>query len=231
LQSYSVISLVLSLAIGFICSTNSSLEHLYAQEDSTSEDLQQPCPPETGPDPDGGCSPLPDEAIGDESILGGSDFTTQVPDEPVVTPPVPDEPVVTPPVPDEPVVTPPVPDEPIVTPPVPGEPVGPFEDFSIPNIEVPDVKRIIEEPAKKITGSFENTLSTINPNIPVSTLMIVGVVAVVAIGAGVASFSRHRHGRRSSSHSAQDQTQQDDTEEEQIYEDVQIVTQGGIEEV
>ena len=139
-------------------------------------------------------------------------------------------------VPGEPVVTPQVPGEPVVTPQVPGEPVGPFEDFSIPNVDVPDiyvpdVKRIIEEPAKEITGSLENTLSTINPNIPVSTLMIVGVVAVVAIGAGVASFSRHHHGHNSTSQSAQDQTQQDDTEEEQIYEDVQIVTQGGIEEV
>ena len=62
-QSYSVIILVLSLAIGLICSTNSSLERLYAQEDFTSEDPQQPCPPGTGPDPDGGCSPLPEEVL------------------------------------------------------------------------------------------------------------------------------------------------------------------------
>jgi len=210
LQSYSIIILILSLAIGFICSTDSLLEHLYAQEDSTSEDLQQSCPPGTGPDPDGGCSPLPDETIGEESTPGGSDSTTHVAGELSYT---------------EPSVVPPIED---------GSVVPPIEDFRIPNIDVPDtdvpdVKRIIEEPAKEITGSLENTLSIINPNIPVSTLMIVGVVAVVAIGAGVASFSRHHHGRSSTSHSSQDQTQQDDTEEEQIYEDVQIVTQGGIE--
>ena len=183
---------------------------MYAQEDSTSEDLQQSCPPGTGPDPDGGCSPLPDETIGEESTPGGSDSTTHVAGELSYT---------------EPSVVPPIED---------GSVVPPIEDFRIPNIDVPDtdvpdVKRIIEEPAKEITGSLENTLSIINPNIPVSTLMIVGVVAVVAIGAGVASFSRHHHGRSSTSHSSQDQTQQDDTEEEQIYEDVQIVTQGGIE--
>ena len=210
MQSYSIIILILSLAIGFICSTDSLLEHLYAQEDSTSEDLQQSCPPGTGPDPDGGCSPLPDETIGEESTPGGSDSTTHVAGELSYT---------------EPSVVPPIED---------GSVVPPIEDFRIPNIDVPDtdvpdVKRIIEEPAKEITGSLENTLSIINPNIPVSTLMIVGVVAVVAIGAGVASFSRHHHGRSSTSHSSQDQTQQDDTEEEQIYEDVQIVTQGGIE--
>jgi hypothetical protein len=228
LQSYSIIILILSLAIGFICSTDSLLEHLYAQEDSTSEDLQQSCPPGTGPDPDGGCSPLPDETIGEESTPGGSDSTTHVAGELSYT-----EPSVVPPIEDGSVV-PPIEDGSVVPPIEDGSVVPPIEDFRIPNIDVPDtdvpdVKRIIEEPAKEITGSLENTLSIINPNIPVSTLMIVGVVAVVAIGAGVASFSRHHHGRSSTSHSSQDQTQQDDTEEEQIYEDVQIVTQGGIE--
>ena len=92
---------------------------------------------------------------------------------------------------------------------------------------VPEVEEIIEDSV----GSVEDTFSTINENSPVSPLLIGGIVAVVAIGAGVASFSRHHHGRSSSSHSTQDQTQQEDTEEEQIYEDVQIVTQGGIEEV
>jgi hypothetical protein len=76
-------------------------------------------------------------------------------------------------------------------------------------------------------SQVENTLDSNNENF----LLIVGVVAVVVIGAGVASFVKHHHGRSSTSHSAQDQTQQEDTEDEQIYEDVQIVTQGGIEEV
>jgi hypothetical protein len=219
---------------------------LYAQEDSTTEVLQQSCPPGTGPDPDGGCSPLPDEAI-EESPPGGTDLTPQASDNepefvpesvPGVTPQASDnEPEFVPE--SVPGVTPQASDNerefvpesvPGVTPPVPGKPVDvPGVDF--PDINFPNVKRMIEEPAKEITGSLENTISIINPNIPVSTLMIVGVVAVVAIGAGVASFSRHHHGRSSTSHSSLDQTHQDDTEEEQIYEDVQIVTQGGIEEV
>ena len=227
MQPYSVITLVLSLAIGFICNANTSLEHLYAQEDSTTEVLQQSCPPGTGPDPDGGCSPLPDEAI-EESPPGGTDLTPQASDnEPEFVPE--SVPGVTPQASDNEREF--VPESvPGVTPPVPGKPVDvPGVDF--PDINFPNVKRMIEEPAKEITGSLENTISIINPNIPVSTLMIVGVVAVVAIGAGVASFSRHHHGRSSTSHSSLDQTHQDDTEEEQIYEDVQIVTQGGIEEV
>jgi hypothetical protein len=80
-------------------------------------------------------------------------------------------------------------------------------------------------------GFVGDTLSTINEKSPVSAPLIAGIVAVVAIGAGIASFSRHHHGRSSSSHTAQHQTQEDDSKEEQIYEDVQVVTQGGIEEV
>jgi hypothetical protein len=80
-------------------------------------------------------------------------------------------------------------------------------------------------------GFVGDTLSTINEKSPVSAPLIAGIVAVVAVGAGIASFSRHHHSRSSPSRSAQQQGQQDDTKEDQIYEDVQIVTQGGIEEV
>jgi hypothetical protein len=57
---------------------------LYAQENSTSEDLQQSCPSGTGPDPDGGCSPLLDEAIGEEFTPGGSDSIIQSAGEPLI---------------------------------------------------------------------------------------------------------------------------------------------------
>jgi hypothetical protein len=80
-------------------------------------------------------------------------------------------------------------------------------------------------------GFVEDTLNTINEKSPVPPLWIIGIVVVVAIGAGIASFSRHHHSHSRPSPSAQHQVKQDDTKEEQIYEDVQVVTQGGIEEV
>jgi hypothetical protein len=114
-----------------------------------------------------------------------------------------------------------VPDE------VPPDEVPPGENPNFGPQVVPEVEEIIEDPV----GSVEDTFNTINEKSPVPAPLIAGAVAVVAIGAGIASFSKHHHGRSGSSHSAEDQTQQDDTEEEQIYEDVQVVTQGGIEEV
>jgi hypothetical protein len=89
----------------------------------------------------------------------------------------------------------------------------------------------VQEKFANPEGFVGDTLNTINEKSPVSAPLIAGIVAVVAVGAGIASFSRHHHSRSSPSRSAQQQGQQDETKEDQIYDDVQIVTQGGIEEV
>ena len=192
--------------MGFICSTTLSLEQLYAQENS-----------------DGGAPPQ--ELAPEESLQGfqpqGS-LSIEL-GQPIVTPG------------EETIVTPG--EETIVT---PGEEtiVTPGEEPNNPNSGLPvvpePVKRIIDPVKEKFAdpaGFAEDTFNTINENSPISIspILIIGIVAVVAIGAGVASFSRHHHNRSDPSPSAQHQVQQEDTREEQIYEDMQIVTQGGIE--
>jgi hypothetical protein len=258
--------LVFALAMGFICSATFSSEHLYAQEAPTegkssqefiSEDLQQSCPAGTGPDPDGGCSPIySDDAqcpagTGPDPDGGCSPiYSNGVPSQQLGESDVPSQQLGESDVPSQQLGESDVPSQQLGESDVPSQQPspadGPFQniidipdldlpDVDVPNIDIPkvDVPKIpaVEEIVKDPAGSVENTLSTISPNIPVSTLMIVGVVAVVTIGGGIAAFSRHHHGRSKSSHPAQYQTQKEDTKEELIYEDVQIVTQGGIEEV
>jgi hypothetical protein len=126
-----------------------------------------------------------------------------------------------------------VPGQPVITPEEPFVPGVEFNntDFGPPVIPDP-VKQIIDPVKEKFAdpqGFVEDTFSTINENSPVSPLLIIGIVAVVAIGAGIASFSRRHHSRGHPSAPAQ--VQQDDTKKDQLYEDVQVVTQGGIEEV
>jgi hypothetical protein len=200
--------------MGFVCSTTLSLEHLYAQENS-----------------DGGASPqelAPEESLqgfqpqGSLSIELGQSIVTPG-EETIVTPG------------EETIVTPG--EETIVT---PGEEtiVTPGEEPNNPNSGLPvvpePVKRIIDPVKEKFAdpaGFAEDTFNTINENSPISIspILTIGIVAVIAIGAGVASFSRHHHNRSDPSPSVQHQVQQEDTREEQIYEDMQIVTQGGIE--
>jgi len=106
-------------------------------------------------------------------------------------------------------------------------------DFGPPVIPDP-AKQIIDPVKEKFAdpeGLVEDTFSTINENSPLSPLLIIGIVAVVAIGAGIASFARRHHDRSHPSVPAQRQVQQDYTKKDQLYEDVQVVTQGGIEEV
>ena len=207
LLSFSTAILVFVLAMGFISGTTYSLEHLYAQENSM-EDGELPFedfPPEP-------------EAIPEEVPEDFPPEPEAIPEEvPEDFPPEPEA------IPEE--VPEDFPPEPEAIPEEVPEDFPPGENPKFVPPIVPEVEEIIKDPA----GSVEDTLNTINENSPVSAPLIGGIVAVVAIGAGIASFSKHHHGRSSPSHSAQHQTQQDNTKEEQIYEDVQVITQGGIE--
>ena len=248
-QPYSATILALYLAVGFVCSTTVLLEPLYAQPSSFVGPDEQPSPEDIPPE-EPGFVPEPEDIPPEEPgfVPEPEDIP---PEEPGFVPEPEDIPPEEPGFVPEPEDIPPeepgfVPEPEDIPPEEPGfvpepEDIPPEEPGFVPEPEdippgenpnfgppvVPEVEEIIEDSV----GSVEDTFSTINENSPVSPLLIGGIVAVVAIGAGVASFSRHHHGRSSSSHSTQDQTQQEDTEEEQIYEDVQIVTQGGIEEV
>src|SRR5918999_1106148 len=241
--------------MGFICSTTFSLEHLYAQESSDGgAPLPQGLAPEEsvqGFQSQGSLSLEPGQPFVTPEEPGQPFVTPEEPGQPFVTPEEPGQPFVTPEEPGQPFVTPEEPGQPFVTPEEPGQPfvtpeepgqpfVTPGEESNNPNFGPP----VVPEPAKRIIDPIkekfadperlvEDPFSTINENSPISIspLLIVGIVAVVAIGAGVASFSRHHHRHSSPSPSAQHQVQKEDTREEQIYEDVQIVTQGGIEEV
>jgi hypothetical protein len=213
LQSYSATILVLYLAVGFVCSTTVLLEQSYAQEN----------PPEGG-----GLMPDGELSSGDLSSGGGGvDLSSGGGGGANCSPGFYESNGEC------------IPEGPTSQPQVGGgisqpqqqpqqQPQPQVGGGLLPPIISGPVDRIIDTDPR---GFVEDTFSTINEKSPVPPLLIAGVVAVVAIGAGVASFSRHHHSHSSPSPSAQHQVQQEDTKEEQIYEDVQIVTQGGIEEV
>jgi hypothetical protein len=151
LQSYSIIILVLYLAVAYVCCTAVLTENLYAQPSSF-----------VVPDDK---SPIEAEPIEAHSAVSD------------------------------------------------GEPNN--ADCGLPSLGdsarrfIDPVKEKLADPLANSEGFVEDTLGIINEN----SLLVPGLVAVVAVGAGVAAFSRHHHGRSRSSHSAQYQTQQD-TEEE-----------------
>ena len=233
---HSTTILALSLAVGFVCSLTVLLEPLYAQEDTTGDaGLITEDDPEDSSDISSSTQEGDSDDISDittTQVPGGGVSTTQSyfsqPTQaftPQVSPEVTDE------VPEQ--VPGGVPEQ--VPGGVPssvsnGEPNNANSGLSSLGDSakqfIDPIKEKLAKPLANSEGFIEGTLDTVNEN----GLLVPGVVAVIAIGGGIAAFSRHHHGRSGSSHSAQYQTQQEDTEE-QIYEDVQVVTQGGIEEV
>jgi hypothetical protein len=59
--------------------------------------------------------------------------------------------------------------------------------------------------------------------------LIIGVIAVVAIVGGVTAFAKHSYSRHHQSTSINSPEQENDTKNDETIEDVEIITQGGIE--
>jgi hypothetical protein len=114
---------------------------------------------------------------------------------------------------------------------VPGEPAGvPGEPAGVPGgmtgAQIPKIVDTIEN----IPKALEQTYKTLDKESPIP-LFIIGIIAVVAIGAGVGSHSKRHHSNSHTSSTAQQlQVQEVNARKDPVYEDIQVITQGGIEE-